>query len=66
MKGKKPANKRSKVYNVRSLSSRGKIIERAVERGDDIGKTVWKRVISEPDLVSAEAIYHHDCYVSFF
>lgn len=65
---KKPANKRSKVYNVRSLSSREKILERAVERGDDIGKTVWKRIISEPDLdlVSAEAIYHHDCYVNFF
>lgn len=27
---------------------------------------VWKRIISEPDLVAAEAIYHHDCYVSFF
>lgn len=54
------------MYNVRSLSLREKIIGKAAERGDDIGKTVWRRIISEPDLISAEAIYHHDCYVSFF
>lgn len=48
------------MYNIRSLSSREKIIERTADRDDDIRKMVWKRLISEPDLISAEAIYHHD------
>lgn len=35
---KKPANKRCKVYNARSLSLRENIIEKASERDDALGK----------------------------
>lgn len=62
---KKPAYKRRKVFNVRSLTLRGSILQMALKRDDEFGKIVWKRVISESDLVAAEAIYHHDCYVKF-
>lgn len=37
----------------------------ALNRDDEFGVIVWNMVISEPDLVAAEAIYHHDCYVKF-
>lgn len=37
----------------------------ALKRDVVFGKIVWKRVISEPDLVTVELIYHHDCYVKF-
>jgi len=57
--------KRRKVFNVRSLTLRDSILQMALKKDDEFGKIVWKRVISEPDLVAAEAIYHHDCYVKF-
>ncbi|CAH2105029.1 unnamed protein product [Euphydryas editha] len=38
---------------------------RARSRSDDNSKTFTARIGFENDLVTAEASYHHDCYVSF-
>lgn len=53
------------MYNVQSLSLQEKIKKKAVKRDDVHEKIVQKRIIDEPDLIAVEAIYHHDCNVSF-
>jgi len=62
---KKHKKFRQKISHVSTLSFKDGVIAAANKRGDDLGKTVTRRIIFEHDLVAAEAKYHAVCYTLF-
>ena len=51
--------KSSKEFSrVMTLGVKERVLERALERDDEWGKTVESRLVSSNDLVTEEAIYH--------
>ena len=53
------------MYEVRSLTLKDTLLEKAEQRNDDLGRKVAERINSVLCLVAAEARYHQDCYAKF-
>lgn len=62
---KKPLNKRRKVFEIRSLSVRGTLLQKAALRNDAWGQQVASRIERSICLVAEEGRYHQDCYSKF-
>ncbi|KAJ8867203.1 hypothetical protein PR048_030998 [Dryococelus australis] len=62
---KKPTEKHRLFYAVRNLSLKENIIDEAEKRKDQWADEVKLRLGNVSDLVSADAIYHQDCFTKF-
>lgn len=63
---KKEPQKRRHVYKVRTVGMKRRILEAVSRRGDQWATEVNVRLADTNDLVASGAIYHQECYLSFF
>ena len=57
---------RRTVYNVRTLTLQESVKDVAERRNDTLRRALLKRLSNSADLVAEEAVYHNDCFTSFF
>uniref|UniRef100_A0A2S2R4F9 Uncharacterized protein n=1 Tax=Sipha flava TaxID=143950 RepID=A0A2S2R4F9_9HEMI len=62
VKEKKSKNVRDLISCVSTINFKDNILELPDKKGDDVLKTVKKRISFEIDLVAAEARYHQKCF----
>ena len=56
---------RSQVHKISTLHLKDRILECCQRRDDSWGLEVQERLHGCFDLVAAEAVYHHHCYLRF-
>lgn len=57
---------RRTAYDVRTLTFQDSVKDMAKKRNDALGSLLLKRLSGSIDLVAEEALYHKDCFTSFF